>query len=74
MPWLYKYSKEFLDKTIQAWQPLSKEPLTHADAVESIENMVEYFKVLLKIDEEAKISNAKAWAVTFWLHFGGRRG
>ncbi len=32
MPWLYKHSKEFLDKTIQVWQPLSKEPLTYQDA------------------------------------------
>ena len=50
----YKYSKEFLDETIRVWQPLSKEPLTYANAEEIIENTVGYFKVLLKIDEEVK--------------------
>ena len=51
----HKYSKEFLNETIRVWQPLSKEPLTYADAEEITENMVGYFKVLLKIDEELKM-------------------
>ena len=46
MPWLYKYSKEFLDETIRVWQPLSKEPLTYADAEEITENVVGYFGTL----------------------------
>ena len=59
MTWLYKYSKDFLDETIRVWQPLSKEPLTYADAEEITENMVGLFMVLLKIDEEAKAQGAK---------------
>ena len=54
MPWLYKHSKEFLNETIRVWQPLSKEPLTYADAEEITENMLGLFKVLLKIDQETK--------------------
>ena len=54
MPWLYKYSNEFLGETIRVWQPLSKEPLTYADAEEIAENVVGYFKVLLKIAERLR--------------------
>ena len=52
MPWLYKHSKEFLDETIRVWQPLSKEPLTYADAEEITDNMVVgYFNTLLRWGE-----------------------
>ena len=53
MPWLYKYSKDFLDETIRVWQPLSKELLTYADAEEIIENAVGYYSALLRWAEEA---------------------
>ena len=52
MPWLYKYSQEFLDETIRVWQPLSKEPLTYVDAEEIIENAVGYYGTLLRWAEE----------------------
>lgn len=52
--WLHKYSKDFLDETIRVWQPLSKEPLTYADAEEITENMVGYFNTLLRWEAEAR--------------------
>ena len=48
MTWLYNHSNEFLDETIRVWQPLSKEPLTYADAEEITESMVGYFGTLLR--------------------------
>ena len=33
------FSKESIESTIEAWQPLSKEPLTEADAIEILTNM-----------------------------------
>ena len=54
MPWLYKYSKEFLDETIRVWRPFSKEPLTYADAEEIIENAVGFYGALLRAAREAE--------------------
>ena len=53
MPWLYRYSRDFLDETIRVWQPLSKEPLTHADAEEIIKNAAGYYSTLLRWAKEA---------------------
>ena len=41
---------EFIQQTIDVWQPCSKEKLTEADAIEIITNMTGLFKVLMKID------------------------
>ncbi len=54
MSWQYKYSKEFLDKTLKVWQPRSKEPLTYQDAVEITDNMVGFIKLLHEWDEKEK--------------------
>ena len=52
MHWPHKYSKEFLDKTIKAWQRDYKEPLTYQDAEEITDNLIGFFKILLRRDEE----------------------
>jgi len=47
-----KYSKEFLNKTIQVWQPYSPTPLSLNDAREITENITALFNFL--ITEEKK--------------------
>jgi len=47
-----KYSKEFLNKTIEVWQPYSPAPLSLNDALEITENMTALFNFL--ITEEKK--------------------
>ena len=47
-----KYSKEFLNKTIQIWQPYSPTPLSLNDAREITGNMTALFNFL--ITEEKK--------------------
>lgn len=45
-----KYSKEFLDKTIEVWQPYSPTPLSLNDAREITENMTALFDFLITVD------------------------
>ncbi len=47
-----KYSKEFLNKTLQIWQPYSPTPLSSNDAIEITENIAALFNFL--ITEEKK--------------------
>lgn len=42
----FKYSKEFLNKTIQVWQSYSPTPLSLNDAREISENMTALFNFL----------------------------
>jgi hypothetical protein len=46
-----KPSLELLKRTIEVWQPLSKEKLTEEDAREIIENMTGLFSLLLELDQ-----------------------
>lgn len=46
------YSREFLEKTLNLFQPYSKEPLTHLDAEEMTRNMVQYFELLIEMDKK----------------------
>ncbi len=48
-----EWSDDFLDETRRTWQPLSKEPLTAADAHEICEAMVEFFTVLKRTRDDA---------------------
>lgn len=48
------YSQLFLEKTINAWQPYSKEPLTLDDAREIVHNTVGLFTLLMKWEKEAQ--------------------
>jgi len=45
-----KYSKEFLDKTIEVWQPYSPTPLSLNDAREITGNMTALFDFLITAD------------------------
>jgi len=46
------YSKEFLEKTIQVWQPHTPIPLSLEDAREIAENMTGLFSFLLELEEK----------------------
>ncbi|MHC4122427.1 MAG: hypothetical protein ACYSSI_02545 [Planctomycetota bacterium] len=46
---------EFLDKTIEHWQPFYKERLSREDAREIIENVCSLFDLLNEIDTELKM-------------------
>jgi len=58
-----KYSKEFLNKTIQVWQPYSPAPLSLNDAREITGNMTALFNFLLtediNINKNKERKNAK---------------
>lgn len=46
------FSKEFLERTIQVWQPYSKEKLTLNDAEEITRNVANYFNLLIELDKK----------------------
>lgn len=46
------YSKEFIQKTIDVWQPYSKNNLTEEDAREIADNMVNLFEFLVELDKK----------------------
>lgn len=43
---------DFLDKTIQVWQPYTREKLTREDAREIIQNVCDLFDLLNQIKKE----------------------
>ena len=49
----FKYSKDFLDRTIKIWQPYFPDPLTMRDAREITENMAALFNFLIKHDKKS---------------------
>ena len=59
----FKYSKEFLNKTIQVWQSYSPTPLSLNDAREISENMTALFNFLftenININKNKERKNAK---------------
>ncbi len=54
-----KYSKEFLNKTIQVWQPYSPTPLSSDDVREITENMISLFNFLLTENKNIKNKEGK---------------
>jgi hypothetical protein len=48
-----KYSKEFLNKTIEVWQPYSPTPLSLDDAWEISQNMTALFNFLIASDNKS---------------------
>jgi len=46
-----KFPKEFLDETIEIWQPYSPTPLSVNDAREIANNMTSLFNLLIKNDK-----------------------
>ena len=53
------FNEAFLKETIEAWQPLSAEPLTMADAEEIAESMTGFFTVLARCAKEASQASAR---------------
>jgi len=52
-----KYSKEFLNKTIEIWQPYSPALLSLNDAIEITSNMTALFNFLISNEKESKNTN-----------------
>jgi len=48
------YTKEFLEKTIQVWQPYSSTPLSLEDGREICGNLCGFFSVLKEWDEKER--------------------
>ena len=49
-----KYSKEFLNKTIQIWQPYSDIPLLPNDVIEITENITALFNFLITKEKKSQ--------------------
>ena len=49
----FKYSKDFLERTIEVWQPYFPAPLTMRDAREITENMTALFNFLIRHDRKS---------------------
>jgi len=49
----FKYSKDFLDRTIEVWQPYCPAPLTMRDARDITENMTALFNFLIRHDKKS---------------------
>lgn len=54
-----KYSKEFLNKTIEVWQPFSPTPLSLNDAREITGNMTALFNFLFTENKNIKNKEGK---------------
>ena len=52
----FKYSKDFLDRTIEVWQPYFPAPLSLKDAREIIDNMTALFNFLIKHDKKSDVN------------------
>jgi len=49
----FKYSKDFLDRTIKVWQPYFPTPLSLSDAREITENMTALFNFLITHEKKS---------------------
>ena len=49
-----KYSRKFLEKTLEVWQPYFPVPLTLRDAREITENMTALFNFLIAHEDKPK--------------------
>lgn len=49
----FKFSKEFLEKTIKTWQPYSDVPLTSKGALEITENMTALLNFLIASENQS---------------------
>lgn len=56
------WDEAFLRRTIEEWQPCSKEPLTLQDAREIAENVEGLLKVLLRIERRIRQATAPVGA------------
>jgi len=51
-----KYSRKFLEKTIQVWQPYFPVPLTLGDAREITQNMTALFNFLIAHEDKPEVT------------------
>ena len=56
------WDESFLKRTIEEWQPCSKEPLTLQDAQEIAENMAGLLQLLGRIDRRIRQATASVEA------------
>jgi len=49
----FKYSKDFLDRTIEVWQPYFPAPLSLGDAREIADNMTALFNFLINHEKKS---------------------
>ena len=58
--------ENFLDYTVEVFQPRCEQPLTHDDAREIVRNLTGFFRVLMEWDrkERAKRADAEAPAAS----------
>jgi len=49
----FKYSKDFLNRTIEVWQPYFPQPLSLGDAREITDNMTALFGFLIRHDKKS---------------------
>ena len=54
-----KFSLEFLQKTIQIWQPYSAAPLSSNDAIKITENMTALFNFLIRVEKKCNDKSIK---------------
>jgi hypothetical protein len=52
-----KYSKEFLNKTIEVWQPYSPTPLSSNDAREITGNITALFNFLITEEKKSQVKS-----------------
>ena len=50
----FKYSKDFLERTIEVWQPYFPAPLSLKDAREIIDNMTALFNFLIRHEKKSE--------------------
>jgi len=50
----FKYSKDFLERTIEVWQPYFPAPLSLGDAREITENMTALFNFLIRHEKKSE--------------------
>jgi len=50
----FKYSKDFLERTIEVWQPYFPDPLSLKDAREIIDNMTALFNFLIQHEKKSE--------------------
>jgi len=50
----FKYSKDFLDRTIEVWQPYFPAPLSLKNAREIIDNMTALFNFLIRHEKKSE--------------------
>ena len=50
-------SQDFLDRTLEVWEPIAGVELTREDARQMVENVSRFFDVLLEWDEAADSSD-----------------